>query len=90
MIRSRSMAASHVGTAIGALVIFAPVVANGLILHVPAEYSTIQAAVDASSSGDTVLVAPGEYVGDVDMGGKLITLRSSDGATKTTIKAMEH
>ena len=30
-------------------------------LHVPSEYPTIQAAVDASSSGDTIRIAPGAY-----------------------------
>ncbi|HVG59326.1 MAG TPA: NosD domain-containing protein [Hyalangium sp.] len=31
------------------------------VLHVPSEYSTIQAAVDAASAGDTVLVKQGIY-----------------------------
>jgi hypothetical protein len=34
-------------------------------LRVPAEYATIQAAVDAASAGDAVVVAPGRYTGTV-------------------------
>jgi hypothetical protein len=37
----------------------APVMAT--VLRVPSEYATIQAGLDASVSGDTVLVAPGTY-----------------------------
>ena len=37
------------------------VVAAPRILRVPSEYSTIQVAVDAASSGDTILIAPGTY-----------------------------
>ncbi len=33
-------------------------------LHVPAEYATIQEAVDAAVSGDTILIAPGTYTGE--------------------------
>ena len=46
------------------------------ILHVPADYQTIQAAVDAAGYGDTVLVAPGTYVENVMIEGneKTITL----------------
>ncbi len=32
--------------------------AYGAIIHVPGDYATIQAAIDAAVDGDTVLVAP--------------------------------
>lgn len=39
-------------------------------------YTTIQAAINASSNGDTVLVLPGTYVENIDYDGKLIVLSS--------------
>lgn len=36
-------------------------VSEAVTLHVPEDYATIQAAVDAAASGDTVQVAAGEY-----------------------------
>ena len=52
-------------------------------LSVPSEYSTIQAAIDASINGDTILVADGVYTWtgnrDIDFLGKAITVKSENG-----------
>jgi hypothetical protein len=66
-----------------------PVAVEGATIRVPMDQPTIQAGISAASIGDTVLVAPGTYTGignhDLDFGGKAILLRSSGGATATTI-----
>ncbi|MCP4708811.1 MAG: hypothetical protein GY869_09315, partial [Planctomycetes bacterium] len=47
-------------------------------LHVPAEYSTIQAAIDAADENDKVIVAPGIYQENIQVSGKNIELTSED------------
>jgi hypothetical protein len=48
---------------------------------VPSQYATIQAAIDASSRGDVVLVAPGSHAGPIDTKGKAITVRGTTDAS---------
>jgi hypothetical protein len=43
-------------------------------IHVPADYPTIQGAINAASSGDTILVAPGSYKERLDLLNKNLIL----------------
>ncbi len=54
---------------------------------VPSQHATIQGAIDASLDGDEVVVSPGTYTELLDMHGKLIRLRSSDGPAATILDA---
>jgi hypothetical protein len=51
--------------------------------HVPAKYSTIQAAITAAQPGDEVVIADGVYTGtsnkSLDFAGRAITVRSASG-----------
>jgi hypothetical protein len=66
-----------------------PIVALPITLRVPDDYVTIQEAIDASTDGDTVLVAPGTYTGpnnfNLDFLGKRIVVTSENGSEETTI-----
>jgi hypothetical protein len=58
-------------------------------LHVPSEYPTIQAAIDAAIDGNMVTVLPGTYTGagnrDIDFLGKAITVRGVSGPANCII-----
>jgi parallel beta-helix repeat protein/predicted outer membrane repeat protein len=62
-----------------------PVAGIAATIHVPADHSSIQQAIDATGPGDTVLVGPGTYWENISFNGKAITVTSSDGPMKTYI-----
>jgi hypothetical protein len=54
---------------------------------VPGQYASIGAAIAASTTGDTIQVAPGTYHASVDFSGKNLTLVATGGPSVTTIDA---
>lgn len=56
-------------------------------LHVPRDHRTIQAAIDAASDGDTLLVAAGVYPEFISWKDKHLAVIGVDGAQKTIIDA---
>jgi hypothetical protein len=58
-----------------------------VIIKVPSEQGTIQAAINAADYGDKVLVADGTYREHIDFKGKAITVTSENGPDVTTIDA---
>ena len=58
-------------------------------IRVPADYSTIQGAIDAARTGDVIVVSAGTYTSsgnwDIDFRGKAIAVCSADGAASTII-----
>lgn len=63
----------------------APPAQAAQVIHVPADQPTIQAAINAASSGDTIEVAAGTYSEHIDFLGKSVELWASSGADSTVI-----
>jgi Right handed beta helix region len=74
-----------IGIAVALALAWSSRAAAATIIHVPGDQPTIQAGIDAAAPGDTVLVAAGTYVENIDFEGKEITVKSESGRTKTII-----
>jgi len=65
------------------------IILDEAVLNVPAEYPTIQSAIDAAGEEDTVVIAPGIYTGEgncnIDSREKTITVRSIDPNDRWTV-----
>ena len=61
---------------------------DGSTIYVPDDYSTIQAAVDAASPGDTIVVRDGTYPENADVN-KRLTIRSANGPASCTVQAAD-
>jgi pectin methylesterase-like acyl-CoA thioesterase len=62
-------------------------IASASTIYVPDDYSTIQAAVNAASSGDTIIVRDGTYTENVKVDKKRLTIRSENGFDSTIVQA---
>jgi pectin methylesterase-like acyl-CoA thioesterase len=58
-------------------------------IYVPDNYLTIQAAVNAASSGDTIIVRDGTYIENIKVDKKRLTILSENGADSTIIQAKD-
>jgi parallel beta-helix repeat protein len=79
------MSRSTVPIALFLSLVLASAAAAQTTIRVPADQPTIQAAINAAVSGDSVLVAPGTYVERIDFLGKGITVTSEAGPAATII-----
>ncbi|MCP4582995.1 MAG: hypothetical protein GY839_15410, partial [candidate division Zixibacteria bacterium] len=57
-----------------------------ITIHIPADYTTIQAGINAANNDDEVLVADGTYSEHIDFLGKAIVVISENGAEATFIE----
>ncbi|RLC63844.1 MAG: hypothetical protein DRI01_04480 [Chloroflexi bacterium] len=60
---------------------------RGIVLYVPDEYPTIQAAVDAADPGDIIIVRDETYTENINVNKDYLTIRSENGPEKTIVQA---
>ncbi len=66
-------------------IIFISQISFAATYAVPTQYTTIQAAIDSATHGDTVIVSPGHYYEHVDLKGHGLVLRSVDPASAEVV-----
>ena len=71
------------------VVLLGQIPAFGNTIHVPGDHATIQAAINASSDGDLILVEPGTYSENIRYYGKKITVKSEQGPWVTMIEGIK-
>ncbi len=65
-----------------------PALGEARVFRVPLDHATIQAAIDVSCDGDTVIVEPGTYLEhDIDLQGRRITVRGTAPEDSATVAA---
>jgi parallel beta-helix repeat protein len=64
-----------------------PTPGSAATISVPADFGTIQAAIDAANTGDEIVVAAGTYNENIDFKGKAITVRSTDPGDYSVVRA---
>ena len=59
-----------------AMMLLAPSFSQAIVINVPEDFESIQAAIDESEDGDIVLVQPGEYFENININGRNISVGS--------------
>lgn len=67
------------------ILLFVPSPVYTSVIRVPRDHPSIQAAIDAATKGDTVLVAAGTYNENIDFIGKAVRVTSEQGPAATLI-----